>query len=90
MNTLLISYDLGGPETSGSYKDLISKIKSYPDYVKALESFWFVKTPLTASEVRDQLNPYLDANDQLFVFNVTNSAWAAHKASTATNWLKSR
>ena len=76
-NTILISYDLGGPETSASYKRLIKAIEAAGILAKPLESFWLVKTPDSAVGVRDVLRQYLDANDKLLVINVTGdeTAW---------------
>jgi hypothetical protein len=89
MGVLLISYDLGEPETSSSYTDLIKKIKSYDDWEKPEYSLWFIKTDKLTATVRDELSPYLDANDKLLVMRVTGSGWASHNLpSRVTSWMK--
>ena len=89
MNTILISYDLNGHEDSESYKKLIEKIKEYPKWAKPLESFFLVKTDSSSSEVRDNLTPYIDSNDELLTINVTDRGWASRGISSKiTDWLK--
>lgn len=89
MNKLLISYDLWWPETSSDYKALIEKIKNYPDYKKWLESFRFIKTNRTPSDVRGELKPLLDKNDKLIVMSITNSWRASYNLpSDVTDRLK--
>lgn len=88
-HTLLISYDLGGPETSDSYKKLIEKIKALGTWAKPLESFWFVKTSDSASSVRDSLKPAMDSNDKLLVLDVTGVNWSSlNVSSDVTTWMK--
>lgn len=89
MNSILISYDLNGLETSEAYKKLIARIKEYPNWVKPLESFWIVKTKTSASAVRDTLLPLIDNNDELLTINVTARDWASYGLPTqVTDWLK--
>ena len=89
MEYRIISYDLGQPETSNSYKQLIDRIKAFPDYTKPLESLWIVKSDLSCSEVRDALTPYLDSNDKLFVADFDIMRWASYGlAGDIVNWLK--
>ncbi len=76
MNTILISYDLWGPENSASYKALIDRIELFPDWCKPLESFWLVKTSLSHESVKDALKPLLDKNDKLVTINITGDATA--------------
>lgn len=88
-NTILVSYDLMAP--GKDYDKLWDHLKSYPDYIKPLESVWLLKTALSAEEVRDKISLYTDSNDRLLVINVTKdeAAWrnliggAAH-----TKWIK--
>ncbi len=55
MNTLLISYDLLGPETAQDYKKIITYIKKAKFWAKPLESLWLIKTNKPASAVRNDL-----------------------------------
>lgn len=77
MNTLLISYDLGGPETSDSYKKLIDAIKNLGNNnCHPLESFWLVKTTCTAEDALNYLKGFIDANDLILVINVTSDQYS--------------
>jgi hypothetical protein len=89
MNTLLISYDLGVPETSDDYKKLIAHIKSYGAWAKPLYSVWFIRTDKTCAQVRDETKKFLDANDKLLVMNVADDDWATKSVDKeVTDWMK--
>ncbi|MFA6554120.1 MAG: hypothetical protein WCS89_01280 [Candidatus Paceibacterota bacterium] len=88
MNTYLISYDLGQPETRQDYVNLIAKIKSYSWWAKPLYSVWFVKSKKTAGEIRDELKGFLDANDKLLVIQIVKH-WGTYGVSKEVNeWMK--
>lgn len=89
MNSILISYDLNGHESSSDYKKLIDRIKTYPNWCKPLESFWIVKTESGAAGVRDMLKQLIDSDDELLTINVTGNAWASYGLpSKITDWLR--
>lgn len=89
MKTLLISYDLGSPETYEDYKILINHIKTFSSWAKPLKSVWIVKTDRSVGEVRDELRRKVDSNDKVFVIDVTRTAWASYNVSTeVTGWMK--
>lgn len=71
MNTLIISYDLGKPETSSDYAKLIDYLKSFPSWAKPLESFFIVKTEKSASTVRNEILKLIDANDRVLILGAT-------------------
>lgn len=91
MSLKVISYDLGQPEKSTDYKDLIGYIKGLGAWAKPLESFWIVDTTKTCSSIRDEAKSYLDSNDKILVFSSPFKSWASSglKKST-TDWLKDR
>ncbi|MBP8591051.1 hypothetical protein KBI33_01105 [Candidatus Shapirobacteria bacterium] len=89
MNTFLITYDLGLPETYEDYKLLSQYLKSYPYWAKPLQSVWLVKTTKTVSEVRDEIKSKIDANDKVLVIDVTRTGWATFNVSKeVTDWMK--
>jgi hypothetical protein len=89
MSILLISYDLGVPETSDDYKKIIAHIKSYGTWAKPLYSVWFIKTDKTCAQVRDELNKLLDRNDKLLVMDVSEDDWATRSIDKeVTDWMK--
>ena len=64
----MISYDLKAP--GRNYDDLYKEIKSFGDYVKCLESQWFVDTNKNESEIFVKLQTKIDASDSLFVLRL--------------------
>jgi len=85
--TVLIGYDLNRP--GQDYSDLSAKIKSFGAWWHCLDSTWIVKTELAPVQVRDALLPLLDANDEVFVVDITGqaAAWVGFKDNCQT-WLK--
>ncbi|HBH46872.1 MAG: hypothetical protein A2445_05655 [Candidatus Jacksonbacteria bacterium RIFOXYC2_FULL_44_29] len=89
MSTLLISYDLGLPETYEDYKLLIQYIKSYSSWAKPLQSVWLIKTTKTSAQVRDEIKAKIDSNDKILVVDVTKTGWATFNVSKeVTGWMK--
>ncbi|TAK05676.1 hypothetical protein EPO33_00820 [Patescibacteria group bacterium] len=87
MNTYLVSYDLRKP--GKDYAPLHAFLKKYSAYAKPLESLWFVKSPLTAEGVRNEIMTQIDSNDRLFVVNVTKAGAAWTGVDNAnSNWIK--
>ena len=90
MSVKVISYDLGGPETSYSYSRLIDAIKSLgaSNNIKPLESFWLVDSYRSCSDIRDTLTPYLDSNDKLFVAELKPYSCAGYNLDqNNTSWI---
>lgn len=90
MSVKIISYDLGQPETSEDYKELIKFIKGLGETCKPLESFWFVKTTKTCKYIRDEAKQYLDSNDRIFVAKWGVDDWAGLRLrNSGGDWLNS-
>lgn len=78
MRSIIIAYDLiGTSETSADYQRLIKHIQEgYSNWAKILYSTFIIRTTLSPKQVRDNLGPYTDANDRLFVAELTGvGAW---------------
>jgi hypothetical protein len=92
MSVKIISYDLGSPETSGDYDDLIKYIKNLGSWAKPLYSVWLVDTSQTCTQIRDGAKVYLDGNDKLFVARFDPaSGWASLRLpAEVTDWLHAR
>lgn len=89
MNTLLISYDLGGPESIEDYKILFDYFNSYGTYAKPLYSLWFIKTDKDVSIVRDELSRITDWNDKFIVLDVTDDDWSTRGIpKKVTDWMQ--
>lgn len=91
MSLKIISYDLGQPEASSDYKDLIDYIKGLGSHKKPLESFWLVKTNLTCQAIRDGAKIHLDGNDRIFVLEWSVDDWASLRLRDDTaDWLNGK
>ena len=75
MNTHLVNYDLLKP--GQSYTTLITRLTQL-GAKRILLSTWMVKGEYTCEALRDDLKAYMDANDRLFVADITNNrvAWS--------------
>lgn len=88
METYLVSYDLGIPETSEDYKKVINYIKSFPSWAKPLYSVWLVRSNISAAQIRNDLSKLIDSNDRILVIRVTNTEWASWNISKdVTDWM---
>jgi len=86
MNTYLISYDLIRP--GKDYPNLISHLKSYGKWARPLESVWFVKSALTAEQIRNAARAHMDANDKMLVIDVTKRAAAwVNLSQEVSTWI---
>lgn len=88
MSVKIISYDLGSPETSDDYKELIKYVKSLGDWIKPMYSFWLVDTTKTCKGIRDEAKAYLDSNDKLIVAKWSLDDWATYRLPKTAEWLK--
>ncbi len=86
MSTYIANYDLRKP--GRDYSSLINAIKSYPDWAHLLESHWGIVSNRSASEVRDHLAQFMDANDGLTVITATTPAAWRGLSDEISQWLK--
>jgi hypothetical protein len=81
----MVGYDLNKP--GQDYSDLIDAIKAYKTWWHHLDSTWIIETNQTAVQVRDNLQRYLDKNDELLVATVgAPAAWYGFNKEGA-DWL---
>jgi hypothetical protein len=82
-----VNYDLN--KAGQDYTKLIEYLKSHQSWAKPLKSSFFVKTALTAGELRDGIKGHIDSNDEVVVVTVTSQNWATFGISeTVTTWMK--
>jgi len=82
-----VNYDLN--KSGQDYTKLIDYLKSHNGWAKPLKSSFFVKTTLTAGQLRDEIKKYIDANDDVVVVGVGGKGWATYGLSDELNkWLK--
>ena len=86
MPAQLISYDLRKP--GRGYAELFAVIKSFGAWWHCLESVWIVKTNLTSAQIRDRLNPHVDANDKVFVASLRGGWGTFGLDNNCNNWLR--
>jgi hypothetical protein len=87
MSNILVGYDLN--KAGKDYTSLIDAIKkAFPTYWHCLDSTWIVVTDWTPAQVRDYLGKFMDANDELFVVDITgkSAAWAGFDKD-CSSWL---
>ncbi len=72
VNLYMVCYDLNSP--GQDYTELFEQIKSYGTWWHHLDSTWIIKSPKTATEVRNHLGKYIDSNDELLI--VKFGSWA--------------
>jgi len=87
MATLLVGYALHKPVHE--YARLFETLKSHGTWWHGLDSTWFIKTDLTAAQLRDALMALIDSNDALLVLDVSDdpAAWVGFP-QPAGDWLK--
>lgn len=82
-----VNYDLN--KEGQDYTTLIDYLKSHQSWAKPLKSSFFVKTSLTAGQLRDGIKKHIDANDDIVVVKVTGESWATYGISSkVTEWMK--
>jgi hypothetical protein len=81
-----VNYDLN--ESGQNYDRLLEYLKSHDSWAKPLKSSFFVKTSLTAGQLRDGIGIHIDRNDDVVVVPVGGQGWATWgMSSTITDWL---
>lgn len=86
MKTYLIGYDLN--KTGQDYETLIEQIKKLGIWWHHLDSTWIIKSDLTAAQIRDILESYVDNNDELLVAKLSGeAAWKGFNEK-GSKWLK--
>lgn len=82
-----VNYDLN--KSGQDYTKLIEYLKSHQSWAKPLKSSFFVKTALTAAQLRDGISQYVDSNDDVVVVTVTGQSWATKGISKqVTDWMQ--
>lgn len=79
-----ISYDLNRP--GQKYEDLYAAIEAY-DNCKLMKSHYLVYTSSTANQIYNNLKPYIDKNDTIFISEVNSNrqGWISK-----WDWIKDR
>lgn len=87
MRTLMVSYDLRKP--GQNYERLIDYIKGLGSWWHCLESLWFVRSSMSAAQLRDALKTLVDSTDDVLVVDMSSNSWATYGlAGNCNSWLK--
>jgi hypothetical protein len=86
MPVQVVSYDLRRP--GQDYTGLFDAIKAIGPSWHCLESVWLVNTPMGSGQVRDTLNPHIDANDSLLVAALGGNWATLGLSKNCTDWLR--
>lgn len=82
-----VNYDLN--KSGQDYSKLIEYLKSHESWAKPLKSSFFVKTSLTAGQLRDGIKQYIDSNDSVVVVTVTGQGWGSYNIpADVAEWMK--
>ncbi|MCD8413698.1 hypothetical protein [Tenacibaculum finnmarkense] len=84
MATFIVSYDVSD---DADYDKLYEKLKSYNGWAKITESTWAIVSSKKATEIRNELKPFIGKSGKLFVIKSgMGAAWTRVIASN--EWLK--
>jgi hypothetical protein len=83
--TIQISYDLSRP--GDEYAELLAYLQRHRA-TKPLACTWFIKTPRTAVQVRDEILRLAYDEDEIVVLDVTGVEWATTFEDVTTDWMK--
>ena len=84
MAVLLVTYDLNTP--GKDYNDLLKKIKGY-DWARLSESSYAISTSASPQAVFDQLKPYLDRNDYIYIITLKRP-YTGYGPQDVNDWLE--
>lgn len=86
MATYMVGYDLN--KKGQNYPSLIAAIKSYGTFWSCLDSTWLIVTTESAEEIREHLQRFIDANDELLVAALTGEASWIGFTTDCSNWIE--
>jgi hypothetical protein len=84
----LIAYDLHSPsDTPQDYERVIGHIKAKFNWCHLEKSVWLVESALNATEIREQVKPFINPTDALFVGRLQGN-WSSWSLGSERNaWL---
>ena len=87
MTTYVLTYDLNKEQGSDGYKLLIGELERFSAH-RYQASAWLVNATGTAKAVHDHFKQYIDANDSLWVSELTNNFDRSRAKHGTEQWLK--
>ena len=84
MTTYVVSYDLKKPgQNYQPLWDELDRLKAH----RTLESFWLISVNNTPKELVDHLKSFIDANDALWVLELTKVHHFRNAKAGTNDWL---
>lgn len=84
MTTYTVSYDLIKRKDYQSLWDALGKLGAH----RTQASYWLVNVNNTARELHDHLKQYVDADDKIWVSELTANHWYANAIKGTNDWIK--
>ena len=81
-----VNYDLRKPDRD--YDDLYDTIKSANGWAHAMDSLWFISTSESVDTWSSRLKSVMDADDHLFVVDITGQPRQGWMNQDIWDWLK--
>jgi hypothetical protein len=86
--TLLITYDLNKEKSKDDYAGFYKVIKRGA-WTRLTDSTYAVHTDASPTDIYNQLRPYVDDDDAVFVITL-GTPWAGLSTPAAIQWLQTR
>jgi len=75
--------------SDGSYKALISYLKTADYWARPMTNVWFIKTTINAGDLRDGIKSRLNFSDKVIVIEVSGKNWGTSNIEkNVTDWMK--
>lgn len=84
MTTYTVSYDLVKRKDYPKLWEALEKLNAH----RALESLWLVAVTNTAEQLHNHLKQFVDADDRIWVSELTRNHHFSNAKSGTNNWLK--
>lgn len=85
MSTYLVSYDLIGKK---NYERLFEYLRTYGTRSRPLMSVWVIVTDKSATEIRNEIDEYIDTDDKVLVVKSGGLAAWRHLSKQTADWLR--
>ena len=84
VTTFIVVYDVS---EDGDYEGLYEKLKKYDGWAKITESSWAITSEKKASEIRNELVPFIGSSGRLFILK-SGKAAAWRNVIASNDWFK--
>lgn len=85
----IVAFDLRQPSMPSDYARVAEAIKAYGTWLKLQQNVWIIESAKSHTEIRDELQRSVRANDWVFVGRMNASAWK-NLTEEQQQWLLGR